>query len=57
MKPKSWKERFKEEFGIHFDKGELKFVLTFIEEELQRGKKEEARIWLDIISKKKDYED
>ena len=32
----NWKEQFKEEFGIHFSKSELQFVLEFIEELLSK---------------------
>ena len=33
---KNWKGQFKEEFGIHFSKSELQFVLEFIEELLSK---------------------
>jgi len=35
---KNWKGQFKEEFGIHFSKSELQFVLEFIEELLSKQK-------------------
>jgi len=35
---KNWKGQFKEEFGIHFSKSELQFVLDFIEELLSKQK-------------------
>ena len=35
---KNWKGQFKEEFGIHFSKSELLFVLEFIEELLSKQK-------------------
>jgi len=37
---KNWKGQFKEEFGIHFSKSELQFVLEFIEELLSKQKEE-----------------
>ena len=37
---KNWKGQFKEEFGIHFSKSELQFVLEFIEELLSQQKAE-----------------
>ena len=37
---KNWKGQFKEEFGIHFSKSELQFVLDFIEELLSKQKEE-----------------
>jgi flagellar biosynthesis/type III secretory pathway protein FliH len=46
MNTKNWKQRFIDEFGIHFSTSELQFALAFIEEEIReeaynRGAKEE----------------
>ena len=42
---KNWKGQFKEEFGIHFSKSELQFVLDFIEELLSNQEDDSNDYW------------
>jgi hypothetical protein len=39
MNQKNWKQRFTDEFGIHFSGSELQFALAFIEEEIDEAYK------------------
>jgi hypothetical protein len=39
MNQKNWKQRFTDEFGIHFSASELQFALAFIEEEIEEAYK------------------
>jgi hypothetical protein len=39
MNTKNWKQRFTDEFGIHFSASELQFALSFIEEEIEEAYK------------------
>jgi hypothetical protein len=39
MNQKNWKQRFTDEFGIHFAESELQFVIAFIEEEIEEAYK------------------
>ena len=40
MNTKNWKQRFIDEFGIHFSASELQFALAFIEEEIEEARRE-----------------
>ena len=44
MNKQSWKERFRDEFGIHFSPSELQFCEAFIEDELSAQREEIVEI-------------
>lgn len=42
--PKTWQDKFREEFGIHFSESELQFALAFIEEREAEVRRERERV-------------
>ena len=46
MEEETWKNNFKQEFGIHFkdSKGELEFAIAFIEDLLKAVKEEKKQL-------------
>jgi len=51
-KIEGWRENFIDEFGIHFkEKGELQFVLEFIDELLKEQREKRDKEWVEMIKK------
>lgn len=45
LKERDWRDDFKEEFGIHFSQSELGFAIAFIEELLEKRKREISAVF------------